>query len=93
MVIMAKMTKFNILSIFECYRKLFPLVYIRYNLDGIEIQAKDKKLTVTAVIPKESFNTYEYSFVDPTSTVMVPTEVAKIGGKCTEMVIYRQLET
>ena len=33
-----KIAKFNILSILDCYYRLFPLIYISYDSEGITIQ-------------------------------------------------------
>ena len=54
-----KKAKFNILSILDCYYRLFPLIYISYDTEGITIQGptgptgscEDRKILATTVIP------------------------------------------
>ena len=48
-----KIAKFNILSIIDCYYRLFPLIYISYDSEGIKIQgsSEDRKILATTVIP------------------------------------------
>ena len=56
-----KIAKFNILSILDCYYRLFPLIYISCDSEGITIQGscEDRKILATTVIPRESFEHYE----------------------------------
>ena len=53
--------KVNILSILDCYYRLFPLIYISYDSEGITIQesCEDRKILATTIIPRESFEHYE----------------------------------
>ena len=56
----AELKKVNILSILDCYYKLFPLIYISYDYEGIRIQGscEDQKILATT-IPRDSFEHYE----------------------------------
>ena len=53
--------KVNILLILDCYYRLFQLIYISYDSEGITIQGscKERKILATTVIPRESFEHYE----------------------------------
>ena len=42
-VVEMKIAKFNILSILDCYR-LFPLIYISYDSEGIAIQGSCEEM-------------------------------------------------
>ena len=55
------LSKVNILSILDCYYRLFPLIYISYDSKGITIQesCEDRKILATTVIPRDSFDSYE----------------------------------
>ena len=48
--------KVHILSILNCYCKLFPLVYIGFDSEGITIQGscKEQRILATMVIPRNS---------------------------------------
>ena len=78
-----KIAKFNILSIIDCYYRLFPLIYISYDSEGITIQGscKERKIlaTLTTVIPRESFDHYECK--EPL-VIAVPLHLRKLGGRC-----------
>ena len=56
-----KIAKFNILSIIDCYYRLFPLIYISYDSEGIKIQGscEELKILATTAIPRDSFKSYE----------------------------------
>ena len=47
------LSKVNILSILNCYYRLFSLIYISYDSEGITIQgsSEDRKILATMVIP------------------------------------------
>ena len=62
-----KVAKFNILSIFHCYYRLFPLIYIRYDSEGMTIQGscKEWRVLVTTTIPQDSFGSYEFRGLGP----------------------------
>ena len=60
------LSKVNILSILDCYYRLFPLIYISYYPEGITIQgsarpagpegsSNERGILATMVIPRESF--------------------------------------
>ena len=53
-----KTAKFNILSILCCYYRLFPLIYISYDSEGITIQGscEDRKILSITVIPENLLN-------------------------------------
>ena len=57
-----KVAKFNILSILDCYYRLFPLIYISYNSEGMTIQGscEERKILATTTIPRDSFESYEF---------------------------------
>ena len=50
-----KIAKFHILSIIDCYYRLFPLIYIGYDSEGITIQGtcEDRKILATTVREEE----------------------------------------
>ena len=84
-----KIAKFNILSIIDCYCRLFPLIYISYDSEGITIQGsgKERKILATTVIPRESFEHYkckESTRSGPTGplVIAVPLHLGKLGGRC-----------
>ena len=53
MLVEVTVTKVNILSILDCYYRLFPLIYVSYDSEGITIQGscEDRKILATMVIP------------------------------------------
>ena len=53
--------KVHILSILDCYYRLFPLIYISCDSEGITIQGscEDRKILATTVIHRDSFEHYE----------------------------------
>ena len=57
-VVEMKIAKFNILSILDCYYRLFPLIHISYDSEGIKIQGscEDRKILVATTIPRDSLN-------------------------------------
>ena len=91
-----KLKKVNILSILDCYYRLFQLIYLSYDSEGITIQGscKEQKILATTVIPRESFEHYEckesmYSKAPPLSgakpgplVIAVPLHLGKLGGRC-----------
>ena len=76
-----KIDKFNILSILNCYYRLFPLIYISYDSEGIKIQGscEDRKILATTVIPRDSFESYECKV---SMVIAVPLHLGKLGGRC-----------
>ena len=53
--------KVNILPILDCYYRLFPLIDINYDSEGITIQGscEGQKILATTIIPQDSFEHYE----------------------------------
>ena len=49
-----KLKKVHILLILDCYYRLFPLIYISYNSEGMMIQGsfEDRKILATMTIPE-----------------------------------------
>ena len=47
-----KIAKVHILSILDCYYRLFPLIYIRYDSEGITIQGscEERRVLATTII-------------------------------------------
>ena len=84
-----KIAKFNILSILDCYCRLFPLIYISYDSEGIRIQwsCEDRKILVTTTIPRDSFERYE--FQGEPMVLAVPHHVRELGGKCLSISILK----
>ena len=50
------LSKVNILSILDCYYRLFPLICISYDSEGITIQGscEERRVLATTVIPRDS---------------------------------------
>ena len=74
--------KVNILSILDCYYRLFQLIYINYDSEGITIQGscEDRKILATTVIPRDSFEHYECK---ESMVLAVPHHLGKLGGRWT----------
>ena len=77
-----KIAKFNTLSILDCYCRRFPLIYIRYNSEGIRIQGlcEDQKILVTTTIPRDSFESYEFG--SEPMVLAISHHARDLGGKC-----------
>ena len=86
-----KVVKFNVLSIHDCYYRLFPLIYISYDSEGITIQGparptvpagscEDRKILVTTTIPRDSFESYE--FRGKPMVLAILHHARDLGGKC-----------
>ena len=75
-----KIAKFNTLSILDFYYRLFQLIYISYDSEGITIQGscEDRKILATTVIPRESFEHYECK---ESMVIAVPLHLGKLGGR------------
>ena len=75
-----KITKFNILLILDCYYRLFPLIYISYDSEGITIQGscEERKILETTVTPQESLEHYECK---ESMVIYVPLHLGKLGGR------------
>ena len=85
-----KIAKFNMLSIIDCYCRLFPLIYISYDSEGITIQGpagpvvptgscEDRKILATMVIPQDLFESYECK---ESMVIAIPIHLGKLGGRC-----------
>ena len=75
------LSKVNILSILDCYYRLFPLIHISYDSEGITIQVscEERKILATTVIPRDSFEYYECK---ESMVIAVPLHLGKLGGRC-----------
>ena len=82
------LSKVNILSILNCYYRLFPLIYISYDSEGITIQrsCEERKILATTVIPRDSFEHYECKEF---MVIAVPNDLKKLGGRCMRINVLR----
>ena len=82
------LSKVNILSILDCYYRLFPLIYISYDSEGVTIQGscEDRKILATTVIPRESFEHYEFK---ESLVIAVPLHLGKLGGRCVSIEVLK----
>ena len=73
--------KVNILSVLDCYYRLFQLIYISYDSEGITIQGscEDRMILATTVIPQDSFEHYECK---ESMVLAVPHHLGKLDGRC-----------
>ena len=80
--------KVHILSILDCYYRLFPLIYISYDFEGIRIQGscEGRKILATTVIPQDSFEHYECK---ESMVIAVPNDLKKLGGRCVRINVLR----
>ena len=76
-----KIAKFNILSITDCYYRLFPLIYLSYDSEGMKIQGscEERRILDTTVIPQDSFEHYE---CQESMVIAVSLHLGKLGGRC-----------
>ena len=83
-----KIAKFNILSILDCYYRLFPLIYISYYSEGIKAQGscEDRKILATTAIPRDSFESYE---CEESMVIAVPLHLGKLGGRCVSIEVLK----
>ena len=79
--------KVNILSILDCYYKLFPLIYTSYDSEGITTQGscEDRKILATTVITRDSFEHYECK----KSMVLAVYHLRKLGGRCVSINVLK----
>ena len=94
------LSKVNILSIIDCYYRLFPLIYISYDSEGITIQGtavpagscEERKILAITVIPRDSFEHYECK---ESMVIAVPLHLGKLGGRCVSIEVLKmgQLES
>ena len=83
-----KIVKVDILSILDCYYRLFQLIYISYDSEGITIQGscEDRKILASMVIPRDSFEHYECK---ESMIIAVPRHLEKLGGRCISIKILK----
>ena len=83
-----KIAKFNMLSIIDCYSRVFPLIYISDDFEGIRIQGscEDRKILATTVIPRDSFERYECK---ESMVIAVPLHLGKLGGRCVSIEVLK----
>ena len=82
------LSKVNILSILDCYYRLFPLIYISYDPKGMTIQGscEDRKILATTVIHQDSFEHYECK---ESMVKAVPYHLRKLGGRCVSIKVLK----
>ena len=88
------LSKVNILSIIDCYYRLFPLIYISYDSERITIQGsavpagscEERKILATTVIPRDSFEHYECK---ESMVIAIPLHVGKLGGRCVSIEVLK----
>ena len=80
--------KVNILSILNCYYRLFQLIYISYDSEKIAIQGscEDRKILATTVIPQDSFEHYECK---ESMVIAVPLHLVKLGDRCISIEVLK----
>ena len=99
------LSKVNILSILDCYYRLFSLIYISYDPEGITIQGpagpvvptgscEDGKILATTIIPRDSFEHYECkesmcSGAPGPLVIAVPLHLGKLGGRCVSIKVLK----
>ena len=90
------LSKVNILSIINCYYRLFPLIYISYDFEGIKIQGscEDQMILATTVIPRDSFEHYECkesmrSGAPGPLVIVVSLHLGKLGGRCISIEVLK----
>ena len=76
------------LSILDCYYRLFPLIYISYDSEVITIQGscEDQKILATTVIQQESIEYYECK---ESMVLAVPYHLGKLGGRCVSIKVLK----
>ena len=80
--------KVNVLSILDCYYRLFQLIYISYDSEGITIQGscEDRRILATMVIARDSFEHYECK---ESVALAVPLHLEKLGGRCVSIEVLK----
>ena len=80
--------KVNILSILDCYYRLFPLIYISYDSERITIQGpcEERKILATTTIPRDSFESYECK---ESMVIAVPYHLKSLGGRCVSIEVLK----
>ena len=84
--------KVNILSILDCYYRLFQLIYMSYDSEGITIQGscEDRKILATTVIPRDSFEHYKCK---ESMVIVVPLHLGKLGGRCVSLEVLLKMDS
>ena len=82
------LSKVNRLSILDCYYRLFPLIHISYDSEGITIQGscEERKILATTVIPRDSFESYECK---ESMVIAIPLHLGKLGGRCISIKVLK----
>ena len=77
------LSKVNILSTLNCYDRLFPLIYISYDSEGIFIQGscEERKILATTAIPQDSYEHYECK---ESMVIAVPNDLKKTAWQMCE---------
>ena len=82
-----KLARVHILLILDrCYR-LFPLIYISYDSEGVTLQGSYRRILATTTIPRDSFKSYE--FRGKPLVLAIPDDLKKLSGRCMEIVILK----
>ena len=83
-----KVAKFNILLILDCYYRLFPLIYIRYDSEGMMIQGscEEWRVLVTMAILQDSLKSYECK---ASMVLAVPYHLKSLGGRCVSIEVLK----
>ena len=80
--------KVNVLSMLDCYYRLFPLLYISYDSEGIKIQGscEEQKILATTIVPQDSFEHYECK---ESMVIAVPLHLGKLGDRCISIEVLK----
>ena len=83
-----KLKKVHILSILDCYYRLFPLIYIGFDSEGITIQGscEERRVLATMIIFQDSLEGYECC---ETLILAIPYCLKKLGGRCVRINVLR----
>ena len=83
-----KLKKVHILAILDCHYRLFPLIYIGFDSEGIAIQGscEEQRILVTTVIPRDSLEGYGCRVP---LVITVPNHLKKLGGRCVRINVLR----
>ena len=73
--------KVHILEVLNCYCKMFPLVYVGFDSEGITIQGscEERRILATTVIPRDSLEDYKCR---KPAVVAIPNCIKRLGGRC-----------
>ena len=80
--------KVHILAILDCYCKIFPLIYIGFDSEGITVQGScdDRGILATTVIPRDSLEDYEGR---KPAVVAMPNCLRRLEGRCVGINVLR----